>query len=450
MNSQLFSRQASERLSQLLGDSADRQVIIIQGARQVGKTTLVKSLLKSFTTVTEINLETDLRALDEIERTTDFTDLTRWLERAYGFKDQPGALLFIDEAQESEVLGRYVRSFKEQWQYARVILTGSSMSRLFREDQRIPVGRYSSFLLTPMNFVEYLNSGPAASLCEVVHQAQSDLDKIDISELSHQDLLSEFDQFLSVGGLPEVVRAFREGGNWRQIRHDLFLSQQEDFVRKSSISQRAQFSAALKALANQIGSPSKLSQIAEKPQQAKEIIEALVAWQLVYEIEQKGNATTSTFLPKRYIYDIGIAQDLRDHPFPSLSTLKTLNAALRTPLGALFENVVLSELISATQSQYGITGWRAGSASALEVDFISRHQQILPIECKAALKISQRDFRGLLEYLESSQLKTAFLVSPAPFQRYQRSGKVLYNIPIYLFSPTLLEKLVALEDQRTS
>lgn len=87
-------------------------------------------------------------------------------------------------------------------------------------------------------------------------------------------------------------------------------------------------------------------------------MDVLTSWHLIREIEQNSTNSTSSLHPKRYCYDIGIAQDLRNMPFPNLSLTKTLNKVLRTQLGGILENAVYLSLVEYKFNNINISGWK--------------------------------------------------------------------------------------------
>ena len=136
-------------------------VLLVEGARQVGKTYLVESCLKSVDSerVISINLEKEKDLRLEIDQTKTFAEFSKWLEFKKGFKDNAAYVVFIDEAQESKNLGSYVMSMREDWRKTKVILTGSSMHRFFDGSVRVPVGRIEYLTVWPFTFLEFLKFG---------------------------------------------------------------------------------------------------------------------------------------------------------------------------------------------------------------------------------------------------------------------------------------------------
>ena len=158
----IIHRDASRLLQKYLNsDETHSNVLLVQGARQVGKTLLctqaVAALPKSRTSVSlNLELRPDIKLLmDGCQKFSDFESL---LKSKMGFTPGAGAVLFIDEAQESKSIGGFVRFMKESWSDTKCILTGSSMSRLFDKDTRIPVGRYETLTVRPFSFREFLRA----------------------------------------------------------------------------------------------------------------------------------------------------------------------------------------------------------------------------------------------------------------------------------------------------
>jgi predicted AAA+ superfamily ATPase len=432
-----ISRDAGRLLKQKLEDRAGANVLLIEGARQVGKTTLVEEMLAGRDDTIHLNLETDRATRNAIDQTTNFSELKFYLSNHHDASRK--RILFIDEAQESTRLGDYVRSFKESWPELSVILTGSSMSRLFQG--RVPVGRFSSLLVTPLNFREFLRFGGKISALEILERFDPSSKETHPSAFIHQEMLNHFDSYLRVGGLPGVVAKHFAGQNAVEELKDIFFSQEEDFVRKTATEDQSLFRAGLRGVANFLGGPSKLTHIRPSHYQSEKIISLLQSWHLVYEVPQMGNSSTTTHHPKRYMYDIGVAHFIREMPFPTLSILNSVNEVLRTQLGGLFENMVLSHLVSERAGLYHISGWKKSPHTGTEVDFIWRDgEDIYPIECKASLKFQSRNFASLKAFMQVSGTKRGFLVSAAPYQELSVIEGRLVNLPIYFSLPEILRK----------
>jgi len=408
-------------------------ILLVKGARQVGKTYAVEAVLDRVDLPsTRINLERDITTRDRIDRSVDFDDFTFLLKSSFGFQEDEPQIVFIDEAQESSKLGSYVRFMKEDWKNKKVILTGSSTSRLFKKGQRVPVGRFASIKIGPFTFEEYLRFFDKGALLEAI----SICERKPPSELIHQNFLEEYDRYLEIGGMPQVLEAVKNGENYNNIRTALILSQREDFISKTQIEDAQLFDECLIAVANHVGSPSKYSDVSGSYHYTKKTMSVMANWLLVLEVHRQGSdPNKGDFLPKRYVYDIGVLRHYQNRPFQNVSILDASQPELRTYLGGVFENAVLIDLEGRYFKQGPITTWKAGRTSSNEVDFvIARDDCYIPIECKASLRVTNRTFVNVKRYLEHSKQEIGYVISAAPFQRFDTKSFKLINFPVYMSS----------------
>ena len=407
-------------------------VALLEGARQVGKTTLVEAIRpKLDREILYLNLEEDSRAVYDLNSCEDFAEFETYLATVYQFKGDGQRVLCIDEAQESSVLGGFVRFMKEKWQHTPVILTGSSMSRIFGPETRFPVGRVTRFLLQPFSFREFLRCGKEEELL-----AFEDLFQIPL--FLHERLLKYVQSYLDVGGLPAVASSFFDQMDWRQLRRDLYLDYRSDFARIFSATEASLFDQCLRGVASNLGSPSKYAQMVRTTsalyRRVPDFLELLESWKLIYKSNIQGTRPEQQgFSPKRYLYDPGLANDLRLTALPRIDILSSLDAAHRTPLGGIIENMLATELVALGQD---LTGWKKGVNSS-EVDFIFRTAlgDTMPIECKASLVTRPRDTGGLSEYAARHGSNLGVLVNlDMPGKLTTSTGLKVIHIPVYLLS----------------
>ncbi|HMQ64393.1 MAG TPA: AAA family ATPase [Flavilitoribacter sp.] len=174
--------------------------MIIRGARQVGKTTLVKQFGQGFTRFIYLNLELP-NDRDLFERFDDIKLLVQALFLREGLpSDQHDLLIFIDEIQESPKAIQHLRYFKELFPNLFIIAAGSLLEHALADVQSFPVGRVEYLNLHPVNFEEFLAADNP--------QAFRILDEIPIPEFAHPILLALYHQYAVVGGLPEVLAGF--------------------------------------------------------------------------------------------------------------------------------------------------------------------------------------------------------------------------------------------------
>ncbi len=423
-----MKREIYSKLYSLLENEKDNRVIMIEGARQVGKSYLVKDVLSNIKkTSLCFDLEKDKKFCRQISKTENFDDFTALLKDQYNFKKN--SILFIDEAQESQKLSQYVKSFKEDWKNIKVILTGSSMNRFFSKENRIPVGRTKSLCVFGFNFTEFIKYVKGDELSTFINSAPT---KIEVSR--HEYLLNLFDKYMYVGGYPEAVKSYYAGDNYTEIVEDIIASLEEDFIRKESVTPEL-FLSTMEGIANFIGSPSKYTHIKTTKYQAKKILETMKAWHLILEVKpQSFNPLHSSFLPKRYLYDLGVVNLMRAQAVPTLSMLESLNPGLRSPLGGLFENAALLNMLNGKSAKKSIYTWKKDGKSNIEVDFIfNLSNKKIPIECKATLSLKSKHFANVLQYLRLSEQKTGIIISASPYDIFEFDGGIkVINIPIYL------------------
>jgi len=191
-----------------------RKPLILRGARQVGKTSVIRKFgQENFDQVIEVNLE----KRDQLQIFDQATSVEEFLKRINLFLDQkvvPGTtLLFIDEIQESKNVMELLRFFAEEKPELHVMAAGSLLEAKIGQDWSIPVGRVEYRYLFPMTFFEYLNARKKTALLD-------SLETIRLGDsFAYGDLASElFKEYVVVGGMPEVVKSFAETGDYVQVR----------------------------------------------------------------------------------------------------------------------------------------------------------------------------------------------------------------------------------------
>jgi predicted AAA+ superfamily ATPase len=414
--------------------SVDRHkdVLLVEGARQVGKTTVVEHVLSRLSLKKIIiNLEKDrlfrLR-IDECRQFSEFEDLLRL---SFSFDPTERNILFIDESQESLVLGQFVRFMKESWPLTTTILSGSTLARLFRKNVRYPVGRVRRFSVSPFSFYEFLRAGD-----NVLPVEKPAADRR-ISTVLHQELISHLDNYLKVGGLPAVVLEYFANGDFQQLRRALIADYEEDFIRLFGEDDLSIVKACFRSVANYVGSPSKNSSVVPAPttpvhHKINRIFNRLEQWKLLFRSEQHGISPERShrYLPKRYMFDTGILRHYREAAVPAIGLIDSISTEQRKPLGGIIENQAAIEL---SRKNPELHGWKK-SPSGMEIDFIYRDGDVpIPIECKAATKIKKTHLKGIISYLRMYGRQKGVVISLAPFERIcLEGGFEVVNIPLYM------------------
>lgn len=424
-------RQDAEMLRFIDSDDEHKNVLLVEGARQVGKTALIEHAIeRSDKCSCAANLEKDtlLRAL--IDDCDSFEMFTRLLRDRLDFDPAPGSILFIDEAQESMTLGRFVRFMKEEWSRATVILSGSTLRRLFRKETRYPVGRVRNLVLGPFSFSEYLTAmGRTALAADVLNP------DIRFDSHQHELLLGLFDAFLEVGGLPEVVLAGPEGHI--EVQAQILADYERDFMRLFGEDLLPIVKSCFRSVANFVGSPSKNASVVANPsstlnERIGQVFSRLENWHLLMVSPQGGPGPEGShrYLPKRYMFDSGVLRHIREAAVPSIQLMGTLAAGARSPLGGIIENQTAIEL---HRRRPPLCGWKK-SSSGTEIDFVYQPgASVVPVECKAALAVNVKHTRGLCDYMRIYGLDLGIVISLAPQSELSLSGGgTVVNMPAYL------------------
>ena len=413
--------------------TVNKDVLFVEGARQTGKTRLIlEALSRSGKHSTRLSLERDARICALINECQDFKELESVLADYVGYSPREGNILFIDEAQESRMLGRFVRFMKEEWENTTVILSGSTLRRIFRSGTRYPVGRIRRLVLWPFSFTEYLRAHNRDDLASYLQEEAQE-----ISTKRHDYLLTLYDRYLRTGGLPAVVQKEALDLDYAELRAQIIADYEQDFLRIFGEELIDVVRACFRSVANFVGGVSKNTSVVPSLSsrlnaKVNEIFARLEAWHLVLLSFQRGPLPYSShaYLPKRYLFDTGVLRHIRESAVPTIDVVGKMDAQARTPLGGVLENQTAIELKRVGQE---LIGWKRTS-SGNEIDFLVKaHDFILPIECKATLTINKRHMRGIIDYLRMYSLRTGYIVSFAPFSITELSnGLNVINVPAYM------------------
>ena len=179
--------------------ASNRKPLIIRGARQVGKTTLVQQFGRTYPHFISLNLEK--KEYQQIfEKSNRISDI---LNAIYLQTNTPKTgketLLFLDEIQESPKAIQQLRYFYEEVPELHVIAAGSLLEFSMKQVASFPVGRVQQWVLHPLDFEEFLMAFNQKAAVDVLHQ-------MPIADYAHETLLRHFHQYAIIGGMPEVVK----------------------------------------------------------------------------------------------------------------------------------------------------------------------------------------------------------------------------------------------------
>ncbi|MDE6224680.1 MAG: AAA family ATPase, partial [Muribaculaceae bacterium] len=211
-------------------DSSTRKPILLRGARQVGKSTVVDNLGKSFESFVKINFERQPEYNTVFSSNLDVRRIVSQLAAISGKPIEEGTtLLFFDEIQMCPEAIMSLRFFKEELPGLHVIAAGSLLEFALEELPTFGVGRIHSMFMYPMTFDEFLNANGEELLIKARNEASSETP---LPEPLHEKLVSLFRTYILVGGMPEVVASWVANHDYlhcQELQDDILVSYEDDF-----------------------------------------------------------------------------------------------------------------------------------------------------------------------------------------------------------------------------
>jgi uncharacterized protein len=202
-----------------------RKPLVLRGARQVGKTTLVNEFSKQFSQYLYLNLEREIdkRPFEEFVK-IDLLIQTLFLDKNMQYDKKKSTLIFIDEIQEVPKALNILRYFYEERLDVHVIAAGSLLESLFNRKISFPVGRVEFLVVRPVSFDEFLLAIEETMAAEQFH-------KIPFEDFAFDKLISLFHLHAIIGGMPEIVQAYAKDKNITtlgKIYHSLIQAYLDD------------------------------------------------------------------------------------------------------------------------------------------------------------------------------------------------------------------------------
>lgn len=185
-------------------EKANRKPLVLRGARQVGKTTLVDEFSKQFDVYIKLNLEQSADAFI-FSKSDNIKEIFQYLclqKKVFADKTKR-VLLFIDEIQNEPKAVGLLRYFYEEMPWLHIIAAGSRLQTLIKQRVSFPVGRVEYLSLRPCSFLEYLNAIGEEMLADMIRN-------INVSSLYHECLLSHFNRYTLIGGMPEALADYAQ------------------------------------------------------------------------------------------------------------------------------------------------------------------------------------------------------------------------------------------------
>lgn len=425
----------------------NRKPLILRGARQVGKTTLIRDFAKNYAHAIILNLEkpADRRYFDHFD---DVHSIIEALFLTHGIPSSAieNTLLFLDEIQESPKAIQLLRYFYEEIPELHVISAGSLLEFAIKEVHSFPVGRVEFLYLHPLNFQEYLEATAKPLLLEQLNQ-------IPVKAIAQQALMDAFHRYAIIGGMPEVIKSDVEKNSLSDlsiIYESIWGTYQNDVEKyASNNTERKVIKHLMDVAPLYLDQRIKFHGFGNSNYRSREVGEAfrildnakvirLIRPTTDLRPPLKSDLRKSPrlqFLDTGLVnYSLGIQAEML--------TMKDLNTAYK---GSVIPHLITQELISIQKtSAHTPNFWvRETSQSSAKVDLLYPHKQLaIPIEIKSG---STGSLKSLHQFIEAADHPYAIRIYGGDFKVVNavtpnNKPYFLMNLPYY--AGTLLPQYI--------
>lgn len=416
-------------------NSKTRKPLILQGARQVGKTWLMKEFGKlEFKQVVYLNFESNTRLRELFVSDFDIKRILAVIEIEANQKINPAnTLLIFDEIQEAERGLTALKYFYEQAPEYYIISAGSLLGISLQKNSSFPVGKVDFLSLYPLSFMEFLENQGEEKLA-----AQLKNKNWDVVNVFHEKLIELLRLYYFIGGMPEVVADYIENKNIEQarvIQQKIIEGYENDFAKHAPNESVPRIRLVWNALISQLAKENRkfiYGQI-KKGARAKDF-EVAINWLCDAGLVLKVNRIEKSTQPlkayadydafKLFLLDIGLLNAIANL---DQRIILEKNNILTEYKGALTEQFVCQQL----KLNHDLFYWSAANATA-ELDFVVQHQnEIIPIEVKAEENLKSKSLKIFVEkYANKKAIRTSM-------SKYRKEDW-LTNIPLYAIENAIL------------
>jgi predicted AAA+ superfamily ATPase len=411
----------------------NRKPLIIKGARQSGKTWLMKDFGKKYYKKTlYVNFEKSLHLKTLFNQGFNIERIILALQAETGISiEAVNTLIIFDEIQAIPEAISSLKYFYEDAPEYHIIAAGSLLGVALHSEVSFPVGKVNFMNLNPMNFTEFIEALGEKSLVEVLNSDDFSLIKVFKSKL-----IERLKQYYFVGGMPEAVLVFAETGDFSKVRniHNQILNAYElDFSKHAPSIIVPRIRMVWNTVLAQLSKENKkfIYGLIKKGARAKDY-ELALAWLIDCGLIHKIHRNSKPNIPlkayednsafKLYLSDIGLLAAMGKI---DSQTILQKNSIFTEFKGSLTEQFVLQEILCMDIENLSTYYWSAQKSTA-ELDFLIQcNNQVYPIEVKAEENLKAK---SLKEFQKKYSPKTSFRFSMSDF----RVEDWLTNIPLYM------------------
>lgn len=412
--------------------SDERKPMVLKGARQVGKTWLMKEFGKNYYksfVYFNFDEEDELKSIFETNKNPQ--RIIELLSMIAGEKIHPlDTLVIFDEVQECPEALNALKYFKEKANEYHVIAAGSLLGTLLAKPKSYPVGMVNLLDIFPLTFEEFLGvtDAPLFTYYEGIHKEQQ------IEEIFHNRLLEAYNNYLIIGGMPECVSSWlkhKDPAKIAQIQRELIEVYENDFSKHNGKVNSGRILMVFRSIVTQLAKSNEKFMYGAVREGARardfeEAIEWLVSAGMlnriynVSKLEHPLSAFDKLDQFKLFLFDTGLLKQMAGIDNSAILLKSTYQFK-----GPLTENYVLQQL----RGQFDVMP-RYFSSRNGEIDFVLQcGMDIIPVETKGGEDKSAPTFK---KYVADNHPQYAVRFSK---MGYRKDGNIT-NIPLYLVGKT--------------
>lgn len=427
----VVKRIAIQEMSRWKNDE-ERKPLVLRGARQVGKTWLMKEFGKSnYNNFVYFNFDEEEELKSIFEKNKNPQRIIELLSLISGENILPEETLIIfDEIQECPEALNSLKYFKEKANEYHVIAAGSLLGTLLATPKSYPVGMVNLLDIYPLNFEEFLEA-----IDPKLYVYYDSIEKgQEIEEIFHDRLIEAYDKYLIIGGMPECVMSwikYKDSERIAKIQHELIEIYENDFSKHNGKVNSGRILMVFRSIVGQLAKANEkfMYGAVREGGRAREF-EAAIEWLVsagmlnrVYNVSKMEHPLSAFNKPdqfKLFLFDTGLLKHMAG--IDNSAILMKANYQFKGPLT---ENYVLQQL----RGQFKVEP-HYYSDNRSEIDFVLQSgMKIIPVEAKAGEDKSAPSFK---KYVAAHHPEHALRFSK---RGYRKDGEIT-NIPLYLAGKT--------------
>lgn len=411
-----------------------RLPLIIRGARQVGKTWLMKEFGRiCFEKCAYINFDRNKRMEQLFSGDFRVDRILAGLAIESGVEIEPdNTLIILDEIQEVPSALQSLKYFCEDDRHSYyIVAAGSLLGIAMHQGTSFPVGKVDSMELYPLSFSEFLDATGNSALLDLLHQ--KDFAMITAFKDKYIDLLKTY---YFVGGMPAAVKAYAENGNLktvRRIQKRLISDYEQDFSKHAPTAVIPRIQMVWDGIPSQLAKENKkfIYSVLREGARAKDF-ELAIQWLTDCGLCHKVGRVTKGGIPlkayqdipafKLYLVDVGLLAAMTDLDAKTLLMGNTIFTEFK---GALTEQYICQQLYAELDT---VPYYWSAEASSGEVDFVLQYGgQVVPLEVKAEENLNAKSLKS---FVNTYQLAYGVRTSMSDYREQEK----LINLPLYAIS----------------